>query len=157
MIALVWNVALMLIWVVLTGAFTGANLVVGFVLGYLILGLALRDRPEFAKYIGKVPRFIGFIGYFFWELLVSNLKVAYDVLTPTHHMCPGVIAMPLEARTDGEITIVANLISLTPGTLSLDVSTDRKVLYIHVMYMGNRDEVIRGIKSFEARILEVLR
>ncbi|MBS0003316.1 MAG: Na+/H+ antiporter subunit E [Thioalkalivibrio sp.] len=157
MIALVWNVALMLIWVVLTGAFTGANLVVGFVLGYLILGLALRDRPEFAKYIGKVPRFIGFIGYFIWELLLSNLKVAYDVLTPTHHMCPGVIAMPLEARTDGEITIVANLISLTPGTLSLDVSTDRKVLYIHVMYLVDRDEVIRGIKSFEARILEVLR
>lgn len=157
MIALVWNVALMLIWVVLTGAFTGANLVVGFVLGYLILGLALRDRPEFAKYIGKVPRFIGFIGYFVWELLLSNLKVAYDVLTPTHHMCPGVIAMPLEARTDGEITIVANLISLTPGTLSLDVSTDRKVLYIHVMYLVDRDEVIRGIKSFEARILEVLR
>ena len=157
MIALVWNVALMLIWVVLTGAFTGANLVIGFVLGYLILGLALRDRPEFAKYIGKVPRFIGFIGYFVWELLLSNLKVAYDVLTPTHHMCPGVIAMPLEARTDGEITIVANLISLTPGTLSLDVSTDRKVLYIHVMYLVDRDEVIRGIKSFEARILEVLR
>jgi multicomponent Na+:H+ antiporter subunit E len=157
MIALIWNIALMLIWVALTGAFTGANLLLGFFLGYLILGLALRDKPEFAKYVGKVPKFFGFIGYFFWELLVSNLKVAYDVLTPTHHMCPGVIAMPLEASTDGEITIVANLISLTPGTLSLDVSTDRKVLYIHVMYLVDREEVIRSIKSLEARALEVLR
>jgi multicomponent Na+:H+ antiporter subunit E len=157
MIALIWNIALMLIWVALTGAFTGPNLLLGFFLGYLILGLALRDKPEFAKYVGKVPKFIGFIGYFFWELLVSNLKVAYDVITPTHHMCPGVIAMPLDASTDGEITIVANLISLTPGTLSLDVSTDRKVLYIHVMYLVDRDEVIRSIKSLEARALEVLR
>ena len=157
MIALTWNIALMLIWVALTGSFSGPNLLLGFVLGYLILGLALRDKPEFAKYVGKVPKFIGFIGYFFWELLMSNLKVAYDVLTPTHHMCPGVIAMPLEAKTDGEITIVANLISLTPGTLSLDVSTDRKVLYIHVMYLVDRDEVIRSIKALEARALEVLR
>jgi multicomponent Na+:H+ antiporter subunit E len=157
MIALTWNIALMLIWVALTGSFSGPNLLLGFVLGYLILGLALRDKPEFAKYVGKVPKFIGFIGYFFWELLMSNLKVAYDVLTPTHHMCPGVIAMPLEAKTDGEITIVANLISLTPGTLSLDVSTDRKVLYIHVMYLVDREEVIRSIKALEARALEVLR
>jgi multicomponent Na+:H+ antiporter subunit E len=156
-IALIWNIALMLIWVALTGSFTGPNLLLGFVLGYLILGLALRDKPEFAKYVGKVPKFIGFIGYFFWELLMSNLKVAYDVLTPTHHMCPGVIAVPLDAETDGEITIVANLISLTPGTLSLDVSTDRKVLYIHVMYLVDRDAVIRSIKSLEARTLEVLR
>jgi multicomponent Na+:H+ antiporter subunit E len=157
MIALIWNIALMLIWVALTGSFTGPNLLLGFVLGYLILGLALRDKPEFAKYVGKVPKFIGFIGYFFWELLMSNLKVAYDVLTPTHHMCPGVIAVPLDAETDGEITIVANLISLTPGTLSLDVSTDRKVLYIHVMYLVDRDAVLRSIKSLEARTLDVLR
>jgi multicomponent Na+:H+ antiporter subunit E len=156
-IALIWNIALMLIWVALTGSFTGPNLLLGFVLGYLILGLALRDKPEFAKYVGKVPKFIGFIGYFFWELLMSNLKVAYDVLTPTHHMCPGVIAVPLDAETDGEITIVANLISLTPGTLSLDVSTDRKVLYIHVMYLVDRDAVLRSIKSLEARTLDVLR
>lgn len=157
MIALIWNIALMLIWVALTGSFSGANLLLGFVLGYLILGLALRDKPEFAKYVGKVPKFIAFIGYFFWELLMSNLKVAYDVLTPTHHMCPGVIAVPLDAETDGEITIVANLISLTPGTLSLDVSTDRKVLYIHVMYLVDRDAVLRSIKALEARALEVLR
>ena len=157
MIALIWNIALMLIWVALTGSFTAANLLLGFVLGYLVLGLALRNRPEFAKYLGKVPKFIGFIGFFFWELLLSNLKVAYDVLTPTHHMRPGVIAMPLDAKTDGEITIVANLISLTPGTLSLDVSSDRKVLYLHVMYLVDRAAAIDSIKALEARVLEVLR
>jgi len=157
MIALTWNVVLALVWVALTGSFTGANLLLGFVLGYAILGLALSDQPGVAKYVGKVPKFIGFVGFFLWELLVSNLKVAYDVLTPTHHMRPAVIAMPLDAKSDGEITIVANLISLTPGTLSLDVSSDKKVLYIHVMYLTDRDEAIQSIKALEARALEVLR
>jgi len=157
MIALIWNIALALIWMALTGSFTGANLVLGFVLGYAVLALTLGRRPTFRKYLVKVPQFFAFLGYFFWELLLSNLKVAYDVLTPTHHMCPGVIAMPLDAETDAEITIVANLISLTPGTLSLDVSSDKKVLYIHVMYLDDRDAVIRSIKVLEARALQVLR
>ncbi|AHE97635.1 Na+/H+ antiporter subunit E [Thioalkalivibrio paradoxus] len=157
MIALIWNIALALIWMALTGSFTGANLLLGFVLGYLVLALTLGRKPDVRKYLLKVPRFFGFVGYFFWELLLSNLRVAYDVLTPTHHMSPGVIAMPLDAKTDGEITIVANLISLTPGTLSLDVSSDKKVLYIHVMYLDDRDAVIRSIKVLEARALQVLR
>ncbi|AGA34008.1 Na(+) H(+) antiporter subunit E [Thioalkalivibrio nitratireducens DSM 14787] len=157
MIALIWNIALALIWMALTGSFTGANLLLGFVLGYLVLALTLGRKPDVRKYLLKVPRFFGFVGYFFWELLLSNLRVAYDVLTPTHHMSPGVIAMPLDAETDGEITIVANLISLTPGTLSLDVSSDKKVLYIHVMYLDDRDAVIRSIKVLEARALQVLR
>jgi multicomponent Na+:H+ antiporter subunit E len=75
-------------------------------------------------------------------------------------MRPGVIAIPLNARTDVEITLLANLITLTPGTLSLDVSADRSVLYIHVMYIDNDDidAVRRKIKEgFERRILEVLR
>lgn len=157
MIALIWNIALALIWMALTGSFTGANLVLGFVLGYLVIAMTLGRKPAVRKYLVKVPQFFGFVGYFFWELLLSNLKVAYDVLTPTHHMCPGVIAMPLDAVSDAEITIVANLISLTPGTLSLDVSTDKKVLYIHVMYLDDRESVIQSIKVLEARALQVLR
>jgi multicomponent Na+:H+ antiporter subunit E len=71
-----------------------------------------------------------------------------------------VVAIPLDAKSDIEITLLANLITLTPGTLSLDVSSDRSVLYIHVMYVDNDDldEVRRKIKSgFERRVLEVLR
>jgi multicomponent Na+:H+ antiporter subunit E len=74
-------------------------------------------------------------------------------------MHPGVIAVPLDARTDAEITLLANLITLTPGTLSIDVSADRKVLYIHTMDLGDdpvrfRREIKEG---FERRLLEVMR
>ncbi len=72
-------------------------------------------------------------------------------------MKPGVIAMPLSARTEMEITMVANLISLTPGTLSLDVSDDRKVLYIHAMFLDNEEELRRNLKEMEHRALELFR
>ena len=65
--------------------------------------------------------------------------------------------MPLSARTEMEITMVANLISLTPGTLSLDVSDDRKVLYIHAMFLDNEEELRRNLKEMEHRALELFR
>jgi multicomponent Na+:H+ antiporter subunit E len=73
-------------------------------------------------------------------------------------MIPGFIAIPLDAKTDFEILVVSNLISMTPGTLSVDVSPDRKYLYLHVMYIDDLDAIRHTIKSkFESRVLEVLR
>jgi multicomponent Na+:H+ antiporter subunit E len=73
-------------------------------------------------------------------------------------MRPGVVAVPLDARTDAEITLLANLITLTPGTLSLDVSADRSFLYVHAMYVDDVNDVKRQIKDgFERRLLEVMR
>ena len=73
-------------------------------------------------------------------------------------MRPGVIGIPLDAETDLEITMLANVISLTPGTLSLDVSEDRKTLYIHAMYVENPDDLRTEIKDgLEKRLLELLR
>jgi multicomponent Na+:H+ antiporter subunit E len=69
-----------------------------------------------------------------------------------------VIGVPLAARTDLEITVLSSMISLTPGTLSLDVSADRKMLYIHAMYLDDVEAARRKIKDgFERRVLEVLR
>jgi multicomponent Na+:H+ antiporter subunit E len=105
------------------------------------------------KFIRRTPIAVSFLAYFLWELLLSNLRVAYDVVTVKHFMRPGILAIPLEARTDLEITVLANMISLTPGTLSLDVSSDRQVLFVHAMYLGEIEE----FKEFERRLLRVLR
>jgi multicomponent Na+:H+ antiporter subunit E len=89
---------------------------------------------------------------------MSNLRVARDVLTPKQYMRPGVVALPLEAKTDGEITLLAGLITLTPGTLSLDVSADRKFLYVHSMYIDDPEREKERLKRrFEKRLLEMLR
>ena len=96
--------------------------------------------------------------FFVWELILANLRVAHDVITPRHYMRPGILAVPLDAQTDLEITMLSNLITLTPGTLSLDISIDRRVLYIHAMYIDDVDEVRQKIKEgYERIILEVLR
>lgn len=93
------------------------------------------------------------LAYFTWEVIAANLRVAYDVVTVKHFMRPGILAIPLEAETDLEITVLANMISLTPGTLSLDVSSDRKVLFVHAMYLSDVEE----FKKVERRLLRALR
>ena len=154
-----WNILLALAWMGMTEDYSPQSLTVGFVLGFLVLFFARRIIGA-PNYLIKVRHAIGLFLFTLWELIIANLRVAHDVMTPRYFMCPGVIAIPLNARTDVEITLLANLSTLTPGTLSLDVSTDRSVLYIHVMYIDNDDidAVRRKIKEgFERRILEVLR
>jgi multicomponent Na+:H+ antiporter subunit E len=152
-----WNLALALAWVGMTGAFNAANLVIGFIVGYVVL-LILRGPVAMRGHLFRLWRSLDLLAFFAWEMLLANLRVAWDVVTPTHLMQPGVIAVPLDARDDIEILILANMVSLTPGTLSLDLSDDRTVLYIHAMYLHDRERIIRGIKNgFERRLLEVLR
>jgi multicomponent Na+:H+ antiporter subunit E len=153
----IWNLLLGLAWVLLSGDFSGLNLLVGLIFAYITLILIEPQLDSLKGYPARVPRFIGFIGFFLKELIQANLRVAFDIVTPPWHMKPGVIAMPLSARTEMEITMVANLISLTPGTLSLDVSDDRKVLYIHAMFLDNEEELRRNLKEMEHRALELFR
>ncbi len=108
----------------------------------------------------KIGRIIELVLFFLWELMVANLRVAWDVVTPNQnrHKRPGVIAVPLDVQGDYAITLLACLITLTPGTLSLDVSKDRRVLYIHEMFIQDPDEVRRGIKEgFERRVIGVFK
>lgn len=152
-----WNIFLAGIWAAARGDFTLKNLVIGLVLGYGLLWVT-RDLIGAARYCAKVPRIFEFFAFFLWELLLANLRVAWDVITPMHSMRPGIIAMPLDAETDGQITLLANIISLTPGSLSLDVSRDRKHLYIHVQNLKDAEHEKQRIKQgLERRLLGVIR
>ena len=152
-----WNVWLALAWVGMTGRLNASNLLVGFAVGYAVL-LVLQGPTAMRGQLYRVRRAVELLAIFIWELILANLRVAWDVVTPTHLMRPGVVAIPLDAETDLEILMLANMVSLTPGTLSLDVSDDRSVLYIHAMYLHNRERITKSIKNgFERRLLEVLR
>jgi multicomponent Na+:H+ antiporter subunit E len=155
----VYNVLISLLWALLTGQVSVGNLTLGFVLGYFALTL-LYTRAEEKKnsYFQKTMQVVGFTLFFTKELLAATWRVAQDVVKPLPLMRPGVVGIPLDAKTDLEITLLANVISLTPGTLSLDVSEDRKTLYIHAMYVVNPDDLRREIKDgLERRLLELLR
>jgi multicomponent Na+:H+ antiporter subunit E len=154
----VLNLLLALAWIAISGDVSLGNLVIGFGLGLVVLFFtqSIVGQPT---YLLRMWRILNLLIFFVWELILANLRLAYDVLTPGYHLRPGVVAIPLDARTDMEITLLANMITLTPGSFSLDVSADRRVLYVHAMYLDEDiDEFRRKIKNgFERRILEVLR
>lgn len=155
--AFLLNIMLSLAWAALLGQFSVTNLLAGFALGYIMLWV-MQDVMHYSSYFVKVGQVISFIRLFLWELLLSNLRVAYSVVTPLDKMRPGIIAVPLDVDTDVGITMLANMITLTPGTLSLDVSEDRRTLYVHSMHVHDIEAFRRSIKDgFERKVLEVLK
>lgn len=151
------NILLTLVWAALTGKFDYGNFIFGFILSYAVLWVITRGT-ERAKYFSRVPRILAFIGFFIKELIKANIQVAYDVITPRNHMKPAIVGIPLDAATELEITLLANFITLTPGTLSMDVSDDKKTIYVHAMYVEDKEAFIHSIKNgFERKLLDILR
>jgi multicomponent Na+:H+ antiporter subunit E len=158
---MVWNLFLMLVWAAMTNDFAPANLAVGFVFGYATLALLAARGIASAKYPRRVVKAITFSLFYIRELLLSNLRMARDVLLNCPNLRPAIVAVPLDVETDSEaeLTLLANLISLTPGTLSLDLSPDRRFLYVHAMEIPGDDlDCFRqNLKQeLERRVLEVL-
>lgn len=151
------NIILALIWGAMSGEMTFASFLTGYAVGYVILLLTQRFAGE-SRYFGKVWHTVLFIFFFLKEMFTASLRVAYDVLTPTQYNRPGIIRYPVDGLTAIEITLLAKIISLTPGTLSLDVSEDGKWLYIHAMFIDDPDQLREEIKTkLEQRLLEVIR
>ena len=144
-------------WAGITGNFSGLNLLFGAAIGalaILILRYSIRQRGALRKSV----QILSLTGLFFYELMASAVRVAMVVLHPDLKsvLKPAIVAVPLTVKSDAEITLLANLITLTPGTLSVDVSKDRSVLYVHALSMEDADALIADIANgFEARIKEV--
>jgi multicomponent Na+:H+ antiporter subunit E len=103
-------------------------------------------------------KWLSLILLFVHELILSALKVAWLVVQPNMRIRPAIIAHPLTVTTDAQITLLANMITLTPGTLSVDVSDDRKTLYVHAIDIESKEALIGAIAAgFETKILRVLR
>lgn len=153
---LLLNLLLALLWAAITGSISLMSLGTGFLLGFVVLALVGRALGD-ARYLGRFRRGVVLGLFFIWELIISSFRVAWDVVTPRPLMQPAIIAVPLDVTSDAEITLLANLISLTPGTLSLDVSEDRKTLFVHGMHVDDPDALRASIKQdFERRVKNFL-
>jgi len=98
------------------------------------------------------------IALFVRELIRSALRVSWLVLQPRPLLRPGIIAYPLSVTSDRQIVLLANMITLTPGTLSIDVSDDRRTLFIHVLDVVDREALIGQIAAgFETQILRTIK
>ena len=93
-----------------------------------------------SKIFELIWKSIALLIFYIYDVISCNVKVSIEVLTPGHNMKPGIIAVPLQEMSDLQLTLVANLITMTPGTLSLDISEDRSTLYVHAMDIDNLEE-----------------
>lgn len=151
------NILLAVMWAAVTGSFTLVNLVFGFVLGSLALYI-IREQVGTKAYLNKSFKLLSLAALFLYELVLSAVRVARVVLSPRLDLKPGIFAYPLTVDRDFEITLLANLITLTPGTLSVDVSDDRKVLFVHCIDVPDVEAAIADIRNgFERKILEAFR
>ena len=104
------------------------------------------------KLLSRIIRTVQLASFFAWELLLANFRVATDVLRG-HQIEPAVVAIPLDVSGDVEILLLSMLINITPGSVTIDLSDDRRTLYVHVMHMKTADETRREIKNgFERRV-----
>jgi multicomponent Na+:H+ antiporter subunit E len=150
-------IVLALAWAAISGTFTGLNLLLGGAIGTLVV-LLLRRNLAPPRGLRRLQRVVSLALLFLYELGVSAIRVAVVVLSPNLKAAlrPAIVAFPLSVKSDAEITLLANLITLTPGTLSVDVSEDRSLLYVHVLTIGTREALIAEIAGgFEAKVREV--
>ena len=148
------NLLMAIVWAAVTGSATLLNLVFGFVLSTFTLGL-IREQVNGTGYLSRSVRVAALAWLFFVELAKSAWKVAVMVVSPKVDLKPGIFAYPLTVTRDFEITLLANLITLTPGTLSVDVSDDRKTLYVHAIDCSDPEAARRDIADgFERKIRE---
>jgi multicomponent Na+:H+ antiporter subunit E len=150
---------LAVLWAAVTGAVTLPNLVLGGVIATLALWL-IRDRLRPRRGRGRIWRIASLAFLFLRELMMSAISVAIWTLRPdlNEKLSPGFVAFPLTVDRDFEITLLANMITLTPGTLSVDVSADRKWLYVHALDCRDPEALKQNIATgFEQKILEAFR
>jgi multicomponent Na+:H+ antiporter subunit E len=149
---LLGSLLLALAWAALQGEIDLVNLVTGYAISYAILALLARGGVMPSTLASRTTHAVSLALFFGWELLIANFRVAVDVLRG-HHIEPAVVGIPLDIRSDGEILLLSMLINITPGSVTIDLSDDRKTLYVHVMHMKTADETRREIKDgFERRV-----
>lgn len=153
----VYSILLAVLWLFLRGVQIAPTAIAKeFLLG-LAFGIPVayglrRLYPEETKVLRGLraaPYAFLYVIAFLTELLTANIDVARRVLSPSLPIEPDVIVIPLRVETDLAITTIANSITLTPGTLTMDHDEERNVLYVHAIDASDRDGVVDPIRSWE--------
>lgn len=108
------------------------------------------------KFLLRLPRAAAFLFYFIRILIIANWQVAVEALRPNGRQSPRMVRYDVTGMTDLQITFLANAITLTPGTLVVDISDDRRLLYVHCMFGADREASIRELDDLRHRLLRGL-
>jgi multicomponent Na+:H+ antiporter subunit E len=149
------NLSLAFVWCLLQDELSLQQFIIGYLVGAGIMLFFIRVFHE-ELYFRKVVVGLRLLIFFTKELLVANWAVVKQVLSPRLKVRAGIIAYPLELQDDILITLLANMITLTPGTLSVEVTPDRRFLFIHILDITDIEEEKRKIKDGFERYLQRL-
>ena len=149
------SLLLLLFWLLLNNRVSAGHLVLGSLLAVLIPLFTRRFWPESAR-VRRPWLALRLSGRVFWDIVVANLRVAWLVLGPSKAVRPRFVRVPLDVRGEVAVTVLASVISLTPGTVSADIDAERHYLLVHALSEEDPAELIRQIKSrYEGPIKEI--
>ncbi len=167
----VFGVVLAVLWLFVRGVpvdpVSGPGEAVRDALGEFLIGLAVglpvaflvrRMYPsefDLGRFPEAIPPILAYLVAFVTELVVANLEVAYRVLWPSMPIDPEVIEVPLRVESDAGITTIANSITMTPGTLTMDYDEERNALYVHAIYCDDPDTLVDPIRTWEDYALRI--
>jgi multicomponent K+:H+ antiporter subunit E len=151
----IWSAALALFWLWLNNSVAAGPVAVGILLGWALPFFARRFWPERER-VARPWLLLPFALVVMADIFVANLRVARAVLSPVRRLRPGFVRVPLAVRSDIGIMVLASTVSLTPGTLSADLSDDRSELIVHYLDESDAEAMVALIKSrYERTLLEV--
>jgi multicomponent Na+:H+ antiporter subunit E len=150
------NMLLAIIWMIFRNSFQVTDFLVGFFVSFLVISV-IQYVLQRGYYGSQVLQVIGLMGFCIWAIVLANIAIAQIVLTRKIALYPGVVAIPLDVRNDAAIALLAFLITLIPGTVSLGASDDRSTLYVHSILVYDADVFRQTIKAeFERRVATLL-
>lgn len=150
-----FNIALTLLWMMLNRDTTLLNGILGFALGAIVVEMGLRASGT-GRYISRLWAVVRFACYFLYILVKANLDVAWEIITPGYTMTPRMIRYDVKGLTPVQITVLANAITLTPGTLSADINDAGDTLYIHAMYAEKKSDATKDLDELRDKLLKLV-
>jgi multicomponent K+:H+ antiporter subunit E len=156
----VWTVLLTVTWLALNGTASAGHVLLGAALGWSLPFWLQRHWPppprRGSRSLRTLGRSLAFVALVAWDVVVANLQVARAVLSPIARLKPGFAVVPIELEDPRAISILAHTITLTPGTVSVDVAPDRRSLIVHALHMPDPDATVREIRQrYERRIAAI--
>lgn len=151
-----WICFLTLLWLALTNSVALLNIILGFVVASIVVAIAIHEKPQQQSIKVNILFIIPFIGFMLKEMTLANLKIIIDVFSPRPQYKPGIIRFTPKCQKDYQRVWLANMISLIPGTLTLDTDRDANHLYIHVMFLHDKAETLHELEHLEQQVIRML-
>ncbi|KAB8163250.1 Na+/H+ antiporter subunit E [Lysobacter maris] len=149
------SLAVLLLWLLLVADFSPGQLAIGIILALLLPWLAGMLEPERASF-GRTIALLALTRRVLWDMLLSNIEVARRILGPERVLTPGFVWIPLELTNIHGITALASIITLTPGTVSAELTGDRRFLLVHCFNLKDADAQVAEIKArYESLLKEI--